>query len=177
MIVLTKIFQRTLARKMSRAGLQDGLNDDCGSAILETAMSMIILLTFLFGVMEGSLALYTYHFIAEASREAVRYAIVRGSSAGGTCASYTSPTCAVTTAQITSYVQNIGFPGIDPSKMTVNTSYAPYPAGVTCTPSAACNNPGNLVTVNITYNFPLTVPFVPAHSYLMSSTSAMVISQ
>jgi Flp pilus assembly protein TadG len=138
---------------------------------------MVILLTFLFGIMETALGLYTYHFISEASREAVRYAIVRGNSAGATCATYTSPTCAVTKAQITSYVQNLGFPGIDPSKMSVNTSYAGYPTGVTCTPSAACNNPGNLVTVNVTYNFPLAIPFVPAHSYSMSSTSAMVISQ
>ena len=47
---------------------------------METAMSMIILLTFMFGVMEAGFALYSYHFISEAAREGTRYAIVRGAT-------------------------------------------------------------------------------------------------
>jgi Flp pilus assembly protein TadG len=149
-----------------------------GSAVLETALSMVLLLTFLFGIMETSLMLYTYHFISEASREATRYAIVRGFSAGPTCASYTSAGCAVTSAQVDSYVRNINLPGIDPSNMpTIVPVYQSYPTGAACSPSRTCNNPGNLVTVKVVYNFPLNIPFVPAHTYTMSSTSAMVISQ
>jgi Flp pilus assembly protein TadG len=148
-----------------------------GSAVLETAMSMVLLLTFLFGVMETSLGLYTYHFISEASREATRYAIVRGFSAGPTCAAYTSAGCAATRAQIISYVNNINLPGIDPNQMTVNPTWSAYPTGGGCTPSRTCNNPGNLITVTVQYSFPLNVPFVPAHTYTMSSTSAMIISQ
>jgi Flp pilus assembly protein TadG len=132
----------------------------------------------MFGIIETGLMLYTYHFISEAAREGTRYAIVRGSSAGATCAAYTSPpTCMATAPQIKSYVENLGFPGIDPSKMTVTVNNVGYPAGVICTPSAACNNPGNQVTVGITYHFPLNIPFVPAHTYTMTSTSAMIISQ
>jgi Flp pilus assembly protein TadG len=149
-----------------------------GSAIFETALALTILLTSMFGIIETGLMLYTYHFISEAAREGTRYAIVRGSSAGGPCSAYTSPpTCAVTKAQITTYVEKLGFPGIDPSKMMVKTTYASYPTGVTCTPSGACNNPGNQVTVAVTYDFPLNIPFVPAHTYTMTSTSAMIISQ
>jgi len=148
-----------------------------GSAILETALSMVILLTFIFGVMEGGLALYSYHFISEAAREGTRYAIVRGSSAGPACTAPGPPTCAAQTADIQTYVQNLGFPGINPANMTVTPAWSVYPAGGTCTPSASCNNPGNLVTVTVQYNFPLTVPFVPAHTYSLTSTSAMVISQ
>ena len=148
-----------------------------GSAVLETAMSMVLLLTFLFGIMETSLGLYTYHFISEASREATRYAIVRGFSAGPTCAAYTSAACATTQAQIRSYVQNINLPGIDPNQMTVTPTWSAYPTGASCSPSRSCNNPGNLITVTVQYNFPLNVPFVPLHTYALSSTSAMIISQ
>src|ERR1700735_2630263 len=95
-----------------------------GSAIFETALAFTILLSSLFGIIETGLMLYTYHFLSEAAREGTRYAIVRGSSAGGPCPAYTSPpTCAVTEAQITTYVEKLGFPGIDPSKMTVTTTY------------------------------------------------------
>jgi Flp pilus assembly protein TadG len=171
------IFQPNIVRATRYLRRPCHAGSEHGSAILETALSMVILLTFLFGIIETALALYTYHFISEASREAVRYAIVRGSSSGGTCASYDSAYCAATKAQVTSFVQNLGFPGINPAKMTVTTAYAAYPAGVTCTPLSNCTNPGNLVTVTVQYNFPLVVPFVPTHTYAMTSTAAMVISQ
>ncbi len=56
-------------------------------------MSLIIFLTFLFGIMQVGFALYTYIFISEASREGARYAIVRGATWGTACASYTSSDC------------------------------------------------------------------------------------
>jgi Flp pilus assembly protein TadG len=148
-----------------------------GSAIVETAMSITILLTMLFGVMEGAFAVYSYHFISDAAREGTRYAIVRGNSAGPTCSSYTSAACSATPAQIQSYVKNLGFPGINPDNMTVNVSNSGYPSGTPCTPSANCNNPGNQVTVTVTYSFPLMVPFIPSHTYAMSSSAAMIIAQ
>jgi Flp pilus assembly protein TadG len=146
-----------------------------GSVILETAMSCVILLTFLFGVMEAGLALYSFHFISEAAREGTRYAIVRGSSAGSACAAYSSLGCQASTADIQNFVKKLGFPGINPSNMTVTVTNAGYPAGVICSPSASCNNPGNLVTIKVDYSFPLAVPFIPAHTYRMSSTAAMII--
>ena len=65
---------------MGRAKRRVG--NECGSAIMETAMSTVIFLTFLFGIFETGFALYTYFLISEAAREATRYAIVRGSTAG-----------------------------------------------------------------------------------------------
>jgi Flp pilus assembly protein TadG len=146
-----------------------------GSAIMETAMSSIILLTFMFGVIETGFAFYSYHFISEAAREGSRYAMVRGSSAGSACATYSSSACQASTSDIQNYVKNLGFPGIDPGQITVTVANAGYPAGVVCSPSASCNNPGNMVTVKVDYSFPLVVPFIPAHTYAMSSTAAMVI--
>jgi Flp pilus assembly protein TadG len=159
-----------LARKRRRE------SGECGSAIVETAMSMIILLTFLFAIMEGSFALYSYHFISDAAREGTRYAMVRGSTAGAACgASYNSYDCVASSGNIQSYVTNLGFPGINPGNMTVTPVWSSYTGGSTC--GTPCNSPGNLITVTVQYSFPLTIPFVPAHTYALTSSSAMVISQ
>jgi Flp pilus assembly protein TadG len=173
-------FRRKVDPAMRLARKQRRESGECGSAIVETAMSITILLTFLFGVMEGCFMLYSYHFISDAAREGTRYAIVRGSTAGTlNCTAPGPPTCIAQggndTGDIATYVKNIGFPGINPGNMTVNTVWSAYSHGSTC--GTPCNSPGNLVTVTVTYNFPLTVPFVPAHTFALSSSSAMVISQ
>jgi Flp pilus assembly protein TadG len=142
-----------------------------GQALVETALSIVILLTFLFGIFEVSLAAYTYHFLSEAAREGTRYAIVRGN----TCTGFPSA-CPATTAQIKSYVLGLNYPGIDSSKMAVNVNNYAFPAGTTCSPSASCNNAGNEVQVQVQYAFPFAVPFVPSSTINMSSTSEMVIA-
>jgi Flp pilus assembly protein TadG len=172
---MRSIFQRMFDPDTGFALKLGGTRGDEGSAIMETAMSSIILLTFMLGVMETGFVLYSYYFISEAAREGTRYAIVRGSSAGLACASYNSLGCQATTANIQNHVKNLGFPGINPNNMTVTVANAGYPAGVTCSPSASCNNPGNLVTVTVQYNYPLNVPFIPPHTFAMSSTAAMII--
>jgi Flp pilus assembly protein TadG len=143
---------------------------ESGSAIVEFAMTSIILFTLVFGVMAIGLALYSYNVVAEAAREGSRYAIVRGSA----CNSFSN--CNVTSAQIQTYVKGIGFPGINPASLTATAAWPT--TGINCTPSITpCNNPGNLVNVTVNYQFPLVIPFVPSRTLTMSSTSAMVISQ
>lgn len=124
-----------------------------------------------------SLAVYSYHLISEAAREGTRYAIVRGSSAGSACATYASSGCVASSANIQNYVKNLGFPGINSAHMTVTPSWSAYPTGVSCTPSASCNNPGNLIKVHVRYTFPVSIPFAPSSTLTLNSTAAMVISQ
>jgi Flp pilus assembly protein TadG len=145
-----------------------------GSALVEFALSVTIMATLLFGTMAISMALYSYHFIAEAAREGSRYAMVRGTG----CTSYSGFTsaCPATSAQIQTYVRSLSFPGINPNNMSVTAAYAAYPAGGTCTPSSACNNPGNQVTVTVSYQLPVSIPFVPARTLTMTSRSQMVIA-
>jgi Flp pilus assembly protein TadG len=161
-------FRQEDSRRLQRA------RNECGSVIFETALSLIVLLTIAFGVMEMSLALYTYHFISEAAREGTRYAIVRGSS----CSTYSGFTsaCPALASDVQIYVRGLGFPGINPSLMTVTTAWSAYPAGSACTPSSTCNNPGNQVQVTVQYNFPLAIPFVSPSTLTMASSSTMVIS-
>ena len=145
-----------------------------GSALVEMALSLVVLLSVVFGIMEMSQALYTYHFTADAAREGTRFAIVRGSS----CNLYSgfASACPALSTDIQNYVRGLAFPGIDPSLMTVTTAWSAYPTGSTCTPSPTCNNPGNLVQVTVTYQFPVSIPFVPFSTLTMSSNSEMVIS-
>ena len=162
-----------IAQNRAPVSLQQrgGERGEEGAAMVEMAISIVILLTIVIGIMKVCLALYTYHYISDAAREGTRFAIVRGSAC-------TSPgyECGATSAQIKTYVEGLGYPGIDPSAMTVTSAWSGYPVSGTCV-SSGCNGPGDLVTVTVGYKFPLSIPFVPSQTISMSSSSAMVISQ
>lgn len=163
---LSKTLQRAIRCSRPRVLSEDG------SSLVEMTLTIIILLTILFGLIEICLALYTYHFVSDAAREGTRYAIVHGSA----CVNQ-GVSCTATAAQIETYVKNLSFPGIDPANMTVTPpTYSAFPAGGTCN-AAGCNGPGDLVTLKVDYNFPLAIPFVSSSVLAMSSTSSMVISQ
>jgi Flp pilus assembly protein TadG len=153
---------------------------ESGASIVETALALTILLPLIFGVMEACLAAYTYHYISEAARAATRYAIVRGSSLTTDCAAPGYATCIAqggsNTGDIATYVQHLGFPGIDPTKMTVNSTWLKSD-GTACGTTDICKPPGNQVKVTIHYGFPLSIPWVPANTWTLTSTSQMVISQ
>jgi Flp pilus assembly protein TadG len=148
------------------------LRREQGSAIVEFAMVAVLLLTVVFGVIEICFALYAYNVVSEAAREGTRFAIVRGSA----CTTFTSA-CPATTTDIQSYVQYLGYPGINPDKMTVTTTWSATNAQTVCTPSPACNNPRNQVQVKVTYQLPLVLPFLSSQTLSVSNTAQMVISR
>jgi Flp pilus assembly protein TadG len=170
-------FRRMVA--VATGQVQRHARDERGSAILETALSILMLMTFIFAVMEGCLGAYTFHFISEAAREATRYAIVRGSSLTTDCSAPGYANCIAqggsNTGDIATYVQNLNFPGIDPTKMTVNSIWLKSD-GTACGITDSCKAPGNQVKVIIQYNFPISLPFVSVNTWPMTSTSQMVIS-
>ena len=153
-----------------------GLSGDEGQSLVEFALIFAALFAMLFGIFELCLASYTYHYVSESAREGTRYAVVRGSS----CA--LMPDCNAAAAQIQTYVQGLGYPGINPTNMTVTTNWLspspgpPNPTWSACT-VAPCNAPGNLVQVQVNYAFPLGIPFWGSRTINISSTSQMVISQ
>lgn len=147
------------------------LRMEAGTSIVEFAMASSILFTLVFGLLAICLALYSYNVVSEAAREAIRYAIVRGSACN------TLSNCNIDQAGLQTYVRGLGFPGITPSSLTVAAS-ATSATGTVCTATLTpCNNPGNPVQVTVTYTFPLVIPFVPSRTLTMSSTSQMLISQ
>ena len=155
--------------------------DEQGSTLVEFAVVLVVLLTFLFGIMDFARYLYTYHFVCNAAREATRYAIVRGSTSGSTaCASATTFGCNATAANVTSYVQSITPRGISPSALTVTTTWpgtGPAGAATACDTTNGNNSPGCLVVVQVSYPFKFILPFLPKSTWGMTSTSQMAISQ
>ncbi len=154
-----------------------------GSALVEYAIVLVLLLTFLFGIMDFSRFLYTYHFVAEVAREGSRYAVVSGSTFGTmSCSSTSTFACNATAANVTSYVQGLTPLGITSSSLTVATTWpgtAPTGAATACNTSNGNNSPGCLVQVAVSYPFKFVLPFLPksASTWTVSSTSVMVIMQ
>ncbi len=122
---------------------------DRGQALVEGAISMVVLLTMIFAVVAGGFMLYTYHYLSYAGRIASRYAMVRGSAcdnSGG------MPDCPnVTSNKVQDYVRNVPYPGIDSTLTSVTVT---WPKGT--------NNPGDPVNVALQYPFPISVPFLPS---------------
>lgn len=150
-----------------------------GATLVEFALSALLLFAMLFGIIELSLALYSYNFVSEAAREATRYAIVRGSQCAG------MPDCNVTSDQIQDYVRGIHYPGLNANNLNATATWLTATGGppnttwVACAPGPGitCNAPGNAVNVVVTYSFPLNVPLVSSMNLTLSSTSQLVISQ
>ena len=133
-----------------------------GSALVEFALSSVVLFMTLFGLMASCMALYSYLFVAEAAREASRYAIVRGDSCTGL-----SDCPGITSAQLNTYVKNLKYPGINAGNLSASASFTPD------------KSPGSTVSVTVTYNMALNIPFWPktGRALQLSSTSSMAISQ
>lgn len=157
---------------------------DAGAAVLEMAISSSILFAMFFGVFEVALASYASHYVADAAREGARYAIVRGATSCTNTPNLTN--CNASTATIAAYVQGIAYPGIRASNLTVTTTYltattTTSTSGTSTTwaacGSGTCNAPGNMVNVQVTYAFGLSVPFVPHKTLNVTSTSQMVVQQ
>ena len=140
----------------------------------EFALSASILFMLIFGVMDMCLALYSYHFTSEAARMGARFAMVRGSS----CSTYGNFgfNCPVTlSSQVQTYLRGLSIPGISPANISVTATWPT--TGASCAPSVTpCNNPGNLVRVTVSYQFPVSIPFVSPKTLTMKSTSQMVIA-
>jgi hypothetical protein len=146
-----------------------------GNTLTEFALILPFLLAGMFGVIEFGRALYTYHFVSDAAREASRWASVRGRSS---CKVYGSVACPAGPADVQDYVTSITPPGVDksPARLLVDTEWvAPPGRGNNC--GRYPKNPGCSVQVTVTYNFKFILPFMPSSTYAMKSTSEMVISQ
>jgi Flp pilus assembly protein TadG len=153
------------------------LGAEHGGTLIETALSISLLLIFMFGVIETSLALYSYHYISDAAREGTRYAMVRGSTWGTQCTSYSSAGCTASAQNIKDFVTNMGFPGISTSNMTVTPQCATTVGGTFTSTLTNCNAAGDVVQVQVQYSFPFNIPFLTGRTFSMSSTSEMVIAQ
>lgn len=144
-----------------------------GQTLLESALSITLLLLLLFGAIEMGMILNTYHTLSYAARLGSRYAIVRGADCSGL-----SGGCPAGVDDISAYVKSAPFVGIDGSQLTVSTIWSGPPQLSGSCAYSPCNHPGDQVTVTVSYPFSaFSLPFVPALTGSMHSSSTMVISQ
>jgi len=96
----------------------------------------------------------------------MRYALLLSS----TCTNSSGASSTATAAQVNTYVGGLGWTNLAGGTMTVNTTYKTPAGGV------GTNIVSDFV-VQITYVFPITMPFVPKNSITLKSASQMPIIQ
>jgi len=102
-----------------------------GTAILETAATLLVSLLLILGILEGARMLWMYNTLAYLSREGARYGAVHGSDSGSEATADT----------ITTYVRG-KVVGVPSSSVTVNTT---WPSGD--------KDPGSYIQVQTQYTF------------------------
>jgi Flp pilus assembly protein TadG len=179
---------------------RDGKPGQRGATTLELAFVLgLILLPMMFGIIDFSRALYSYHWVSYAARAGSRWASVNGATHSASCpgAPTSPPTpCDALSGDVLSYVKSTVAPGMGgtpPTQcatagcLTVNatwlnpsSAYGGLAADCTNGGTLATNSPGCIVQVQVNYYYGSTLPFI-AHlsgtTLHLQSTSQMVISQ
>jgi Flp pilus assembly protein TadG len=136
-----------------------------GSSMVETVIVMSVLLALMFGIIDFGRALYTYSFVAQEARQGARWLIVRGAHC--TVLDHCDASYSGSTNDLQTYVRSLSVGATNPNRITAWGST-----------STLCNahTMGCAVTVTVTYPFSFMLPFVPAATINMSSTSTMVVA-
>jgi Flp pilus assembly protein TadG len=160
-----KMIQRTL-----------WVENSSGQAAVEFTLTIILFVLLMYGIVEGSRAMFAYSSASQASREGVRYASVRGAASKQNVPTCTD--CPATVAQISSWVRNKA-PGVHLQTVTV-CWFKKNPSTVCAsTPHLPDNQePGSNVRVTVSVNFRpvLPLPLIPPVVIPISSMSEMLIS-
>lgn len=119
-----------------------------GQTMVELAIVVIVLLVLLFAIVQMGIVIYRYNMVCSAAREAVRYAIVHPSDTSG----------------IKSAAKNSA-PFLADSNITTS---------LVTDPNDATKNDARIV---ISYPYTLNIPFVPAISLTLTSSSQMLVAQ
>lgn len=155
-----------------------------GTSMVETAIVLGVFLVMVFGIIDFSRLIYTYHLVGNAARLGARFAMVRGATCIHTAPGTDPWPCPIappdSSGEIQQYVQSQsvllggGTLSVTPSWSGTDAGGDPYPG---CASPSPYNGPGCPVSVTVTYTFNFLAPFVSTVSIPISSTSVMVISQ
>jgi Flp pilus assembly protein TadG len=178
---IVRSFLRRDGRSAAVAGcVQRCIRDEAGQELIEFAFGASVVFVLIFGVMELCIVLFTYSSIAEAAREASRWACVRGTNssitANGTttCANPNMSTCPAQISDVQSYAERM--PGMSNPNATVSVLWCDSDGVTNCVTSESNAKPGNIVKVTVSYTF-ASVPFISKGALTLSSTSEKVIWQ
>ena len=147
------------------------IGDEEGSELVDFALAAGTFFMLAFGVIDFCMLIYAGSFVAFATQQGTRYAMVRGSDWTSSCASVSSYGCMATAADVQNYELSLAHPGLnlEASNITV-TWLTTTAAGSACTKySQGCQ-----VEVTVSYPFQLNIPFFST-SIPLSSTSIATI--
>lgn len=114
-----------------------------GAVAIETALSFMLVITLVFGIIEFSMMVYTYGVMAEAARHGVRYASIHGADSS-TCSGPSSGCGDPTAANVVNEVNTFAAKLINTmSGAVVQVSYPD---------AGGCTVPSR-VTVTVTYTY------------------------
>jgi hypothetical protein len=143
-----------------------------GVTLVEQALILPILLALMFGVIDMSRALYTYHYVSYIAREATRWASVRSGALPGVPA--------VDQNAVDTFVKDVDGMGLDKKQITTTLDFLRPPNGTPLCPVAGSDakneKPGCIVQVTVTYDYQFIMPFMPT-GMTLSSKSQMIITQ
>src|SRR5438046_10611008 len=95
-------------RALGRHSSQTVQTHQRGQAMVEFALTIVLLMLMMFAVLELSIFIYTYSVLANAAKEGVRYAIVHGTDnstpSGPSSGSASSPPCTASSSNVTNVV-------------------------------------------------------------------------
>jgi Flp pilus assembly protein TadG len=128
-------------------------NRQRGAAAAELAVAFPLVAIIIFGLVDASRAMLTYHTLTHASETAVRFAAVRSGTSG-------SP---ATEAAIRDRVIQMSS-GLQSDQIAVNTNWTPG------------NMRGGTVRVRVTYPFSPMTPFIPWQTITLLGSAESQIS-
>ncbi|MDE3202449.1 MAG: pilus assembly protein [Acidobacteriota bacterium] len=170
----TRLFAIRLVRRLC---------DDAGAQLVEFAISIVVLIMLMFGVFAFCLAMYSYHFVSYVAQEGARFAMVRGSDWKTSCATSAPPnftvpySCKAASVDVQNYVRSLAMPGINPSNISVTTTWPGTTPSCTsnCSVCSTVASSGCYVKVQVSYPFLFNVPFARQSTYNFTGTSEKVI--
>ena len=149
----SSLFYRDSRRRTARAPFHRTTAEQ-GSALVEGAFVLTIVLLLVFGMIQFSYVVFGYTAVVYSARAGTRYAAVHGSSSPSPCSA----------AAVQTQVLN-QLPGVPASAVTVTTTWTPN------------NNPGSTVKVTVSANFSAMAKLVMRQGVTLSSSSQMTILQ
>jgi Flp pilus assembly protein TadG len=136
-----------------------------GSAMVDFAVTAVVFLTVLFGIVDVGRAAFAYSWVSSAARQGSRFAMVRGTNCSGL-----SGGCPAQASDVTTYVNSLAT-GMDTSQLTVTAGC--YTAGALLGAPPPCG-PTTSVKVRVQYTFNFLSSLVPL-SWNMQSISERVV--
>jgi Flp pilus assembly protein TadG len=150
-----------------------------GDSLVEFGIVMSVLMMLIFGIIDCSRALYSYHFVSGAAQQGARYAVVRGGDWPSSCVSATSYSCEASAANIRTYVQSLASLGITGGNVVVTPTWLQQTvngAATGCNTSSTQADEGCLVKVQVSYTYHFFLPYLPTGGIPMTATSEQVIA-